>query len=52
MTEGWSRGLLVRRSIPEPDKLTYYLTFAPDGTALAELVRIAGTRWTIEIDQT
>jgi SRSO17 transposase len=48
LTEGWSRGLLVRRSIPEPDKLTYYLTFAPDGTALAELVRVAGTRWTIE----
>ncbi len=32
---GWSRGLLVRRSIAEPDKLTYYLTFAPEGTPLA-----------------
>ncbi|HEV7372245.1 IS701 family transposase [Arenibaculum sp.] len=48
MREGWSRGLLVRRSISQPDKLTYYLTFAPDGTPVAELVRIAGTRWTIE----
>lgn len=48
MRDGWSRGLLVRRSIAEPDKLTYYLTFAPDGTALADLVRVAGTRWSIE----
>ncbi len=45
---GWSRGLLVRRSLTEPDKLAYYLTFAPDETALADLVRIAGTRWTVE----
>jgi SRSO17 transposase len=45
---GWDRGLLVRRSIAEPDKLTYYLTFAPDGTPLSTLVSVAGTRWTIE----
>jgi SRSO17 transposase len=45
---GWNRGLLVRRSIAEPDKLTYYLTFAPDGTPLSTLVSVAGTRWTIE----
>lgn len=45
---GWSRGLLVRRSIAEPDKLTYYLTFAPEGTPLPTLVRIAGARWTVE----
>jgi SRSO17 transposase len=45
---GSSRGLLVRRSIAEPDSLTYYLTFAPEGTPLAVLVRVAGTRWTTE----
>jgi SRSO17 transposase len=45
---GWNRGLLVRRSIAEPDKLTYYLTFAPDGTPVSTLVSVAGTRWTIE----
>lgn len=45
---GWEKGLLIRRSIPEPDKMTFYLTLAPDGTALADLVRVAGTRWTIE----
>ncbi len=45
---GWEKGLLVRRSITEPEKMTFYLTLAPDGTALADLVRVAGTRWTIE----
>jgi SRSO17 transposase len=45
---GWDRGLLVRRSIAEPDKLTYYLTFAPEGTSVGTLVSVAGTRWTIE----
>jgi SRSO17 transposase len=47
---GWEKGLLIRRSLAEPDKTTFsfYLTLAPDGTALAELVRVAGTRWAIE----
>lgn len=41
--------LLVRRSIGDPEAaLTFYLTHAPEGTMLAELVRIAGTRWAIE----
>ena len=45
---GWNRGLLVRRSLTEPDKLTYYLTFAPETTPVSALVNVAGTRWTIE----
>ena len=45
---GWEKGLLIRRKIAEPDKLAFYLTHAPHGTTLADLVRIAGTRWTIE----
>jgi SRSO17 transposase len=45
---GWNRGLLVRRFIAEPDKLTYYLTFAPEDTPVSTLVSVAGTRWTIE----
>ena len=45
---GWEKGLLIRRSLAEPGKMTFYLTLAPDGTALADLVRVAGTRWTIE----
>jgi SRSO17 transposase len=40
--------LLVRRSIAKPAELTFYLTHAPEGTALTELVRVAGTRWSIE----
>ncbi len=45
---GWQKGLLVRRSIAEPDELTFYLTLAPPDTELATLVRVAGTRWTVE----
>lgn len=45
--EGWRKGLLIRRRLGDGE-LTFYLTCAPVGTALAELVRVAGTRWTIE----
>lgn len=41
---GFRRGLLVRRSIAAPEHLTFYLTHAPEGAALAELVRVAGVR--------
>ncbi len=46
--DGFACALLVRRSIADPKKATFYLTHAPQGTALAELVRVAGTRWSIE----
>jgi SRSO17 transposase len=45
---GRATGLLVRRKLDEPDDLAFYLTLAPEGTGLATLVRVAGTRWTIE----
>jgi SRSO17 transposase len=45
---GWATGLLVRRKLDQPDELAFYLTLAPEGTDLATLVRVAGTRWTIE----
>jgi SRSO17 transposase len=45
---GWRMGLLIRRSPAKPDEIAYYLTHAPEGTTLARLVRVAGTRWTIE----
>ena len=45
---GFRRGLLVRRSIADPDRLTFYLTHAPEKATLAELVRVAGARWAIE----
>jgi SRSO17 transposase len=44
----WRRWLLVRRSVSEPTDLAAYVVFAPADTALAEVVRVAGTRWTIE----
>ena len=45
---GFACALLVRRSIAKPSELTFYLTHAPQGTRLAELVRVAGMRWSIE----
>ena len=45
---GWRMGLLIRRSTAKPDDRTYYLTHAPEGTPLAQLVRVAGTRWAVE----
>jgi SRSO17 transposase len=45
---GWSRWLLVRRSVSAPHKLQAYVVFVPQQTALTEVVRVAGTRWTIE----
>jgi SRSO17 transposase len=45
---GWRMGLLIRRSPAKPDGLAYHLPHAPEGTTLAELVRVAGMRWTIE----
>jgi SRSO17 transposase len=45
---GWRMGLLIRRSPAKPDELAYYLTHAPEGTSLAQLVRVAGARWTVE----
>jgi SRSO17 transposase len=46
--EGFERWLLIRRSRKEPDKLAFYMTFAPQGASLAELAGAAGLRWTIE----
>ena len=45
---GWKRTLLVRRSISDPSELTGYIAFARVGTSLVEMVRVAGTRWTVE----
>jgi SRSO17 transposase len=46
--EGFERWLLVRRSIGEPDELSAYTVFAPEGTTLEELARVAGSRWQVE----
>jgi SRSO17 transposase len=46
--EGPERWLLIRRSITDPAELAYYLCWGPAGTPIAELVRVAGSRWAIE----
>lgn len=47
---GMAHWLMARRSISTPNEIAYYLVYAPDTSALAELVRIAGSRWPIEVD--
>lgn len=44
----WDHRLLVRRSSADPADLAYYVVFAPAGTPLTTLVRVAGTRWIVE----
>ncbi len=46
--ENFTRGFLVRRSVSDPNDLAYYFTNAPKGTHLKTIVRIAGSRWSIE----
>jgi SRSO17 transposase len=47
--DGWSHGLLVRRSIEDQPEHAYYWFFAPTHKARLEtLVRVAGQRWQIE----
>jgi SRSO17 transposase len=49
---GWpGRGfwLLARRSIDDPKELAFYACFGPARTTPAELVRVAGVRWAVEM---
>jgi SRSO17 transposase len=45
---GWRRWLLIRRSLGTPTELTAYVVFAPQGSTVEEVVRVAGSRWTVE----
>jgi len=45
---GWQKGLLIRRKLAQPEAFTFYLTLAPETVGLPDLVRVAGTRGTIE----
>ena len=40
--------LLVRRSISKPDELAFYLCHTDKPVPVAELVRVAGSRWAVE----
>ena len=46
--DGWQQGLLIRRAIADPSELAFYLIHAPKAASLADLVQVAGRRWTIE----
>jgi SRSO17 transposase len=46
--EGWTRWLLVRRSVDNPQERAYYRVFAPAETTLEEMVAVAGKRWAVE----
>jgi len=48
LREGWVHALLVRRHPVHRDDLASYLVYAPVAAALADIVRAAGARWTIE----
>lgn len=44
----WQRGILLRRSLAKPEEIAYYTVFAPAQATLREIVRAAGSRWSIE----
>ena len=48
LRSGWVHGLMLRRHPEKTDEIAYYLVYAPTDTALAEMVRAAGARWTID----
>src|SRR5215813_2245297 len=48
MHPAWRRWLLVRRSVSDPTDLTAYVVFAPHESSLEVVVRVAGSRWTVE----
>lgn len=45
---GWGSWILIRRSLSQPQKRAYYRVWGPQELRLAEVVRVAGRRWTIE----
>lgn len=48
LREGWVHALLTRRHPDRSAEVAYYLVYAPLDAPLAEVVRAAGARWTIE----
>jgi SRSO17 transposase len=47
---GWARGhwLLARRSINDPDEISYYVCYGPRRSSTADLAWAAGSRWHVE----
>lgn len=46
--EGFSRWLLARRSLRDPEAIAYYFAYASADATLPDLAAAAGLRWTIE----
>jgi SRSO17 transposase len=46
--QGRRSWILIRRSLSQPSERAYYRVWGPPETTLAELVQVAGRRWTIE----
>lgn len=49
LEKGTSRWLLIRRSSDDPDDLSFYQAYGPEGTPVEELVRVCQERWAIEV---
>ncbi len=47
-TQGRGAWLLIRRNLSDPSKHAFYRVSGPASTTLAEAVRVAGGRWSIE----
>jgi SRSO17 transposase len=47
LTPGWCRWVLARRSLETPTDLADDVVCAPESTPLVEMVRAAGSRWSI-----
>ncbi len=47
-TQGRGAWLLIRRNLSDPSKRAFYRVSGPASTTLAEAVRVAGGRWSIE----
>lgn len=45
---GFQVYLLFRKSITDPEEVSYYITFAKDTTTFDEVVAAAGSRWSIK----
>jgi SRSO17 transposase len=45
---GFTRWLLLRRSVTNPSEVAYYLCYGPTDTDDEQLIRVAGRRWAIE----
>jgi len=41
--------LIIRRNVADPTEVKFYLSNAPETIAMAELVRMCGMRWPIEL---